>query len=82
MIVDVFVAGRLERHGLRDDIGPRFEILSRIAGVLIIHVAVIQKREIDGGKSGGVDHDDISVVTGALLVAAIVGQHDACGGRW
>ncbi len=75
VLVDVLVARRLEGHALRDDIRSFREILARIAGILVVGIAVIDDGQILRGEPGGVDIDDVAVVLGALHQAAIVRQH-------
>ncbi len=75
VLVDVPVTRSLQRHALRDDVRSPGQIFARIAGILVVGIAVVDDGQVLRGESDRVDIEDVAVVFGALHQAAIVRQY-------
>ena len=72
----MLIPRRLQRDGLCNHVGSFPQVFAGIAGILVIGVAEIDDRQILHGESDSIHVQDVSVVFGALLESAIVGQHN------
>ncbi len=76
VFVDMPVSRGLKGDGLGDGGVSHLQILTCVAGIFVIAVAVVEDRQIPDGEAGGVDVEEEAVIAGAFVEAAVVGKDD------